>query len=57
MGGHTQFGELNSLSEAVKLWHDYMECYVAELHLFLSYGHITYDVSHNKFKLFMRFTK
>lgn len=57
MGGHTQFGEFISLSEAVKAWYQAMSIYEAEYYLRLSFAQITYNSKTKKYKLAMRFTK
>ena len=57
MGGHTQYGDFDTLEEAVQAWDDTIAKVSGEWGLFLRAGAITYDSSHEKYKLAMRFTK
>ncbi len=57
MGGHTQYGDFDTLEEAVQAWDDTIAKASGEWGLFLRAGSITYDSSHGKYKLAMRFTK
>ncbi len=55
MGGHTQFGEFNTIDEAVKVWKETIAKCVDEWHLWLRSAQITYDGK--LYKLAMRFSK
>lgn len=58
MGGHTQYGEFDTIAEAVQAWEDtVLKAGEDGWGLFLRAGNITYDSSHGKYKLAMRFTK
>ena len=57
MGGHTQFGEFESLMKAIKCWVECVYQFEGINHLTLACGEIKYDKYTQKYKIAMRFVK